>query len=369
MNVLLLTTHLNPGGISRYILNLASGLKEANHKVIVVSSGGQWVQKLSSNNILHQLIPIKTKSFLSPKVFRCAKKLSKLVRDEKIDIIHCNTRVTQSVGALLSRKTKIAYVSSFHGFYKPSILRRVFPFSGKRAIAISEAVKKHMVKDLKIKPDYIDIVPNGFDIKKFSTRSKNKLDYGFSSDDFVIGMLGRISQEKGHFLAVKALKLLAKRYPNAKLAISGEGKLKNQLKEFIAESQMQERIVFLDVDPNDFLDTLDVLIMPSKKEGFGYAIVEAFAKGVAVIGYNVGGIAEIIRDRCNGILFYNYDPLSLKNTIEELLVNPQLRKQFSQIAKNDVWQYTIKNMAKTDEPIGKNFPSILSFSIKPLPTL
>ncbi len=346
MNILILTTHLNPGGISRYVLNLSSGLKKEGHKVIVASSGGEWVDKLDSNQIQHHLIPIRTKSFLSPKIVFCAKKLSSLVKKEKIDIIHCNTRVTQSLGALLSHITKANYVSSFHGFYKPSILRQVLPFRGKQAIAISDAVKKHMIQDLKIKPDSVEVVYNGFDVEKFSTRSKEKSDYGFSADDFVIGMLGRISQEKGHFLAAKALKILLKQYPNAKLAISGKGKLRDDLKEFVAALEIQENVVFVDADPSDFLDVIDILIMPSQKEGFGYAIVEAFAKGVAVIGYNVGGIAEIIRDRCNGILFYKYDPLALRNTIEELLINPQLRLQLSQIAKNDVWQYTIENMAK-----------------------
>ena len=346
MNILLLTTHLNPGGISRYILNLAYGLKTADHKVIVASAGGQWAQELTQNNIQHQLIPIKTKLFLSPKLLLCAKKLTKLVRDEKIDIIHSNTRVTQSLGALLTRLTKVDYVSSFHGFYKKSSLRRLFSFGGKRSIAISKAVKKHIIQDLKIKSDHIDVVYNGFDVEKFSKRLKNKKDYGFSDRDFVIGMLGRISQEKGHFLAVKALKMLTEQYPDAKLAISGEGKLKNKLKSFIRELKVEEKVVFLNIAPDKFLDALDLLIMPSQKEGFGYAIVEAFAKGIAVIGYNVGGIAEIIRDRCNGILFYRYDAINLKGAIEELLINPQLRDQFSKIAKNDAWQYTIENMAK-----------------------
>ena len=98
MNILIITTHLNIGGISRYVINLAKGLARGSDTVFVASSGGQWQKELSIDNITHLKIPINTKSILSFKVLKSFFILSEFLKEQKIDIIHANTRVTQSLG-------------------------------------------------------------------------------------------------------------------------------------------------------------------------------------------------------------------------------------------------------------------------------
>ncbi|UCG35365.1 MAG: glycosyltransferase [Candidatus Omnitrophota bacterium] len=84
MKILLLTTHLNPGGIPRYVLNLAKGLKARGHEVWVASNGGNWCNQLQELGIVHKRIPIRTKSFLSPKVFFSLFTLLGFINMEKI---------------------------------------------------------------------------------------------------------------------------------------------------------------------------------------------------------------------------------------------------------------------------------------------
>lgn len=350
MNILILTTHLNPGGISSYVINLVKGLGKQKHNIWVGCSGGEWVDKLKALGINYKFIPIKTKSLCSFKIFLSFLKLRQFIIREKIDIVHSNTRVTQYLGYLIYKRFGIPYISSFHGFYRPTIFRKLFRFAGLITIAVSEAVKNHLIKDLRMDADKIRVVYNGIDIDEFCKRDKRS-DWGFKKSDYLIGILGRISQEKGHFLAIEAMSKLFPKYPHIYFLISGRGKMEKKLKLFIKAKDIEKRVKFLDCSSSQFLDIINLLLVPSKKEGFGYSIIEAFAKEVPVIGYNTGGIAEIIEHKRNGMLFYSYNSQALVEAIEEIIFKENLRKKIVAAAKEDVLFFSNQRMALDTEKV------------------
>jgi glycosyltransferase involved in cell wall biosynthesis len=274
-----------------------------------------------------------------------------LVKQQNFDVIHCNTRVTQLLGFLLYRRFAIPYIAAYHGFYRSSLARKKIKLSGLRSIAVSKAVKDHLVKDLAIEAEKIRVVYNGIDSDEFLAREGRKNDRGFKDSDFLIGILGRISEEKGHFLAVDALSELISRYPNVYLLISGKGRLESKLKAYIDDKGLEKRVRFLECSANNFLDIIDLLTMPSRKEGFGYSILEAFIKGVPVVGYNTGGIAEIIRDRENGCLFYRHNSSGLAEAIEEVMVNASLRDKIIKHGRQDVLKFSTVQMAMATEKV------------------
>jgi len=353
MNILILTTHLNPGGLSRYILNLSTSLKRQNHNVWVACSGGEWIARLDESGVVYKHIPIKTKSICSLKIFFSFLSLRKIIKQENFDLVHCNTRVTQFLGFLICKYFNIPYVGGFHGFYRKSIFRKWFQFSGTKSIAVSKAVKKHLIEDLNIDQEKIRVVYNGIDIdsNEFSTKETIRDDWGFKKGDYLIGILGRVSEEKGHFLAVDAIARLSAKRENVYLLVSGRGKLDDRLRTYLKQEKLEERVKFIDCKPNQFLDIIDLLLMPSIKEGFGYSILEAFIKDVPVIGYNTGGIAEVINDRKNGLLFYSYDSFALVNKIEEILYDKNLRQKIIQQAREDVLKFSSRQMAIDTEKV------------------
>jgi len=351
MNILILCTHFNPAGISRYALNLARGLKERGHQVWVGSSGGEWLTKLAHHNITHLRLPIRTKSICSLKIPLSLHTLLPFITREHIDIIHANTRVTQYLAYVAYKLRGVPYISTFHGFHQPTIWRKYFKLAGLRTIAVSESVKMHLRQDMGIDENKIRTIHNGIDEREFAIRHKSKMDYGFKESDFVIGILGRISEEKGHFIAAEALKLLSFNHPNVCLAINGKGRLLRQLKLFFKLADLEQRVKFFDIDSQDFLDIPDILVVPSRKEGFGYAIIEAFAKGVPVIGFNTGGIAEIIRNGENGILFYRHEGSSLQEAIEGILSHRNLCAQLIENAREDVSLFSLSKMAGATESV------------------
>lgn len=351
MNILILTTHLNPGGLSRYVLNLSKSLKRQNHSVWVACSGGEWVRRLNENGLNYKSIPIKTKSICSPKILFSFLALSRLIRKENFDVVHCNTRVTQFLGFLIYRRFKLPYISAYHGFYRRSFFRRKFKFSGVRSIAVSRAVKEHLIDDLNIEAENIRVVHNGIDSEEFLSKEANRGDRGFRDEDYLIGILGRVSEEKGHFLAAEAVAKLSLKHKNAYLLLSGRGRLDSKLRKYLKQKGLEERVRFIDCQPNQFLDIIDLLLVPSRKEGFGYSILEAFTKGVSVIGYNTGGISEIVRDRENGLLFYDYNSSALVEKIEDIISNDNLRRQIVERARKDVLNFSSQAMARDTEKV------------------
>ncbi|MBD3246196.1 MAG: glycosyltransferase [Candidatus Omnitrophica bacterium] len=349
MTVLILTTHLNRGGISRYCVNLARGLHAAGHRVVVASGGGEWAESLAQLGIAHCHIPIQTKLIVSGKVWLAYFRLVSGMKNRQIDMIHANTRVTQFLSRLLARRWRVPSVSTFHGFYRPSFIRRVLPCAGDRTIAVSQAVRRHLVADLHIPPARIRVVPNGIDLESFAGTKGKKEQFGYPTHVFLFGILGRISEEKGHFLAVKAFARLSR--GNFYLVCSGRGKKEAELDHLIRSLGVSDRVRRGEWNAERFLDIIDVLLVPSRKEGFGYVVLEAFAKGVPVIASRTGGLEELIRDRENGVLVPPRDPAALAAAMGELAADAHLRRTFAERGRREAREFSVNVMTRKTEQV------------------
>ncbi|HDZ77042.1 MAG TPA: hypothetical protein ENH41_03055, partial [Candidatus Omnitrophica bacterium] len=208
MNILLLTTHLNFGGIASYIVNLAGELKKRGHNVLVVSSGGNFTDALARKGVEHIDIDIKTKSELSPKLIFAFFKLKRIIIKRNIQIIHSHTRVTQILSHFLNKSLNIPYVTTCHGYFKPHWGRRVFACWGDITIAISAAVKKHLIDDFRLDENKIRLVYNGVNVKPKTQYDNEKIrvGLGFPREAPIIGIIARLSPVKGHKYLIAAMK-------------------------------------------------------------------------------------------------------------------------------------------------------------------
>src|SRR3989338_3029281 len=314
MNILILANHFNPGGISSYILNLAQGLAVKGHQVYVGSAGGEWVERLKKNNIEHINLPLKTKSIISLKLLFSYFILKKELRDKRINIIHSQTRVTSVLAYWLSRKTAVPFISTAHGFFKPRWVRLRFPCWGDLVIAISEAVKEHLIADFKVIPNKIRLVHNGISLSREQRTENPSTSPGAGREQIrkrlglkegpVVGIIARLSEVKGHKYLIQAMKKVIAQVPEAQLLSVGDGAIKKDLEKFAAGLGILERISFVPAvsDAREALSVMDVFVMPSLQEGLGLSIMEAMLSGLAVIASSVGGIPSLIKDGHTGIL-------------------------------------------------------------------
>ncbi|MDD4894006.1 MAG: glycosyltransferase family 4 protein [Candidatus Omnitrophica bacterium] len=339
MNILYLTNHLNIGGISSYALTLAGGMKKRGHNVYIASSGGETVPRFTREGVEYIPIPLKTKSEVSYKILLSRFKLLKVIKEKNIDIIHANTRVTQVLSFLIQRACGRPYISTCHGFFKKRLFRRIFPCWGDKVIAISQSVKEHLIRDFKVNEADIIVIHSGIDINKFKAQSpedkpdsKKKLGL---KDAPVIGIVARLSEEKGHTYLIKAMQEVTANVPDAQLLIVGEGRTKEALVKLVKSLGLDKSVfIFPPVgDTQEVLSCMDLFVLPSLKEGLGLALMEAMACGIPAVGSGVGGIKSLIQDEINGLLVRPADSRELSRAILELLKNPDKAKSLGENAR------------------------------------
>ena len=330
MNILYITNHLNTGGVSNYVLTLSCGLKKKGHNIFVASSGGELLERFLENGINYFKIPIRTKKEIGFKVYLSFRLLLKFVRENKIDIIHSNSRTTQVLACLLERKTSLAHVYTCHGFFRPNFTRKMFPCWGRKVIAVSEAVAENLTTEFKLAAQRVVMIHNGIDLERFSpalldtkTQLATKQEFGLKGGP-IIGIIGRLSDVKGHTYLIEAFKNILSAFPHAQLLIVGEGPMENRLKKFVKKNNLMGNTFFIPTvkETAGALSIMDVFVMPSLKEGLGLALMEAMASGLPVVGSNVGGIKNLIKDKVNGLLVEPENSKGIAEAILELLKNP-----------------------------------------------
>lgn len=381
MNILYLTTHLNIGGINSYLLTLTAGLKSKGHNVYIASSGGETAMRFTKQGIILITIPIKTKSEISPKILLSFFKLLPVIKKENIDIIHCNSRVTQVLGCLLSFFSRPPFVSTCHGFFKTRFSRKIFPCWGKRVIAISRQVKEHLMRDFKIQEKDIVVINNGVDVNKPNDEGRETMDEGRETmderrgmrdkikkrfnlkDGPVVGIIGRLSDVKGHIYLIEAMKEVIEKMPHAQLFIAGEGRMRDKIISLIKNLNIEKQVVIIPLimDTAAVLPAIDVFVMPSLKEGLGLSLMEAMAAGLAVIGSDVGGIKSLIQHNRTGLLVQPADSEGLSKAILELLDNSQQRKSLGDNAREFIARnFSAEQMVNLTE---KMYNECLSFKL------
>ncbi len=353
MKILLLTTHLNYGGISSYCVSLARRLAENGHTVTIASASGDLVGQLERSNISHIHIPIKTKSELSPLVVISMLKLLRFVRQESIDIIHAQTRVTQVLAWYLSKITKIPFLTTCHGFFRRNIGRQFLPCWGRQVIAISEAVRRHLMIDFYVSDENIALIHNGIDIGQFKVSPKRK---DINHPDRTVGIIARLSLVKGHTYLIEAMAEVLSEFPDARLFIFGEGKIKYKLVQQAKELKINEKVFFMPAVANtaEVLQEIDIFVMPSLNEGLGLSVLEAQACSLAVIASNVGGIPTLVKDELTGLLVSAKQPRALAAAIMKIMQNKEVAMRLGQSARREVEKkFDLEQMAQKVEKVYK----------------
>jgi len=355
MRVLLLAKHLNIGGVTVYTINLARGLRKKGIDVWVGSSGGELVRKLKESGIDHVTFNLKTKFEFSPFLAPVYIRLKKFILENKIDIIHSQTRVTQVLAHFLSRSTGVKHVSTCHGFFRRGRLgRRIVEGWGDKVIAISDAVREHLIRDFRIDKKRVALIYNGVDAGEFSgefseeVKRELKNNLGFSRSP-VIGSISRLSPVKGLNYLFYAMKDILSELPEARLLLVGEGPSKDYLKNLAKNLGIESNVFFAQstTDTGRFLSIIDVFVFYSLEEGLGLALLEAMAAGRPCVGANVGGVSSIIEDGVTGLLVTPKDAHSLKESILRLLKDRPLRQKMSESGRRLVeTKFSLDKMIK-----------------------
>ena len=224
-----------------------------------------------------------------------------------------------------------------------------------RTITVSYENVQYLKNIHHIKQERIDIVHNGIDIDQFAVagnkdeRARLRQESGFTESDFVFGIVGRITEQKGHQYAIRALSELSKKYPEIKIAVFGDGELMNNCKDMVASLKLKSQVSFtgFQSDMQKVYKTLDALLMPSTFEALPLTLLEAMASGVPAIASNINGIPEVVRDGVNGLLVPPADIGALVNGIELIYNDRDLLNKMGVAARNTIeLEFSLEKMVR-----------------------
>ena len=300
-------------------------------------------------------------------VFKSLSILNKLHKEYNFDLVYSNT-LAVLLGAIFSKKKRIKHIWHVHEIIEhPKPIAWLFPkllyYSSNKIICNSEATKKNIIIREKRNLNRIVVVHNGIVPDNNHQKSIKKADFGFSESDIVLTLVGRISRLKGHNWLLQTFNDYFKNVNHIKLLFVGSP-VPNQeyylhnIEDYIKTNQLSEvvKIIPFTLDLNSIWNLTDIALMPStEKESFGLVAAEAMMAKKPVIAANHGGLMEIVVNNTTGFLIEPNNKMALKEAIEKLINNPDLRTSFGENGFQRVTQnFNIENYVQKIEDILEN---------------
>ncbi|MFH1430141.1 MAG: glycosyltransferase [Candidatus Uhrbacteria bacterium] len=313
-------TSFDIGGAEQLVLDICRRLDRKRFEVTVVAvvRGGPMRAEFHDAGVHTEVIGKRTKLGLDT-----IRKLSAFLRSPKSDIVHTHLFGGDTWGRIAARRVGVQHiVSTEHnvnldeGFVKRFVKRRLARRTD-RIIAVSDAVRSYSIRYDRVPLGKMLVIPNGVDASYFQSSAALPR-YGVR-----LLTVGRLVHQKGHAVLIDALSLLRARCPQVSLDIVGDGPLRASLEQQVRAYHLSDIVRFHGFrrDVRDFYQRADIVVLPSRWEGFGIAAIEASACSVPVVASAVGGLLEAIIDQETGILVPVGDAKLLAEALSDLVAD------------------------------------------------
>ncbi|HAM98685.1 MAG TPA: hypothetical protein DCQ26_08730 [Marinilabiliales bacterium] len=354
----------NAAYLTRYLSSDFDSILVGGTKEEFEESSEYIVRGLGINPII---IPEMRRSVNPANDLIAYRKISKLIKQFKPDIVHTHASKAGTIGRLAAIRNDVpVIVHTFHGHvfhsYFGSSKTNIFinieqGLANKcsKIIAISDKQKEELSEVYKIAPsEKFEVIPLGFDLQRFqennvAKRAEFRRQYRLTEDDVAIGIVGRLAPVKNHELFIRAIQQVkAKTNTPIKAFIIGDGELRDDLQGLCSSlgidfqyapngNAKPSTITFTSWIKN--IDTaypgLDIVAMTSLNEGTPVSLIEAQAANKSIISTNVGGIENIVIPNGTALLTKNNCISDFSEKLLELVDNKELRE--SQASKG--WEH------------------------------
>ena len=316
-NILFFTRTMKLGGTENVVLQLCEIFKPLVNSIVVCSCGGVNVEKLNEMGIKHYLIPdIENKSIST--MFAVCKTIKTIVKEERITIIHTHHRMAAFYVSLLGLYRNCKFINTSHNTFENKKFLTRFAYGHACLIACGEMVKKNLVEYYELSENQITVIHNA--VKPFvgeviEDPLVKKL---HEEGSFVIGNIGRLSEQKGIEYYIKAIPEVITECPQARFVIAGSGDDESKLKELSEYFGADKYLTFLGYrnDIQNLMSQLDLIVLSSLWEGLPLTPIEAFSVGKTIVATAVDGTPEVVKDGINGLLI---DSKSVRQIAEKVI--------------------------------------------------
>jgi glycosyltransferase involved in cell wall biosynthesis len=341
MKILQVAYRSKISGGEKVLFDLATSMDERGHEVSVVCPDpGQLPDELRKAGIESTIIP-----FHKTYDIRAARRLAKLIKSKKIDVLHSHSMLTNIISRVAGKLSNVPVsVSTEHltmelgrgGRSKETIERLKARYYrmldnytsrfNQQVIAVSNAVRDDLIEQ-GIPAERITVIQNGINIPDIDPDAGGRIrrELGVKPKDTVIGAVGRLSPQKDYPTLLRAFKEVKRSCPRAILLIAGDGYLRENLEKLTDELGIRERVKFLGYQSNvlEVVSSFDIYALSSLWEGLPLAVLEAMAMGKPVVATNVPGTEEAVNEGETGFLVPLKDDHSLSQRIIGLVRNKE----------------------------------------------
>lgn len=333
MNILQIISGRDVNGALIYCRLLSERLAERGHAVTLLCRPGSWISEYRPAGVSVVTLPLRWRPGGDlPAVGR-------MVRELGIELVHSHQSRAHNFAALLRQRTGTPSVATAHA----RIMQLHWRFHD-LVLANSHATAQFLRSRRLVHPARLETVYCYADIQRFASVRADRGAYmrgelHARDGRFLVGVVGEVTPRKGHRYLFEALPAIVRAIPDARLVLIGrfhrQERLTRSLRQFQLRHGLLRRVHWLGRRQNveDYLQALDVLVVPSIEEPLGLVAVEAQAAGIPVIAADVGGLPEIVKHNETGLLVPPRDPAGIAEAVLRMHGDGALRKRLASAAR------------------------------------
>jgi len=312
------------GGQENRILKESVGLGKYGIRVIILCQPGSTIEK----NACSEGIEVRTCSMRRHYDVSAITYILRLIRKEAIDVINTHSGRDSFLAGIAGRisRRKPVIVRTRH-LAIPMTSRITYSLLPHVVVTVSEYVRRYLIRE-GVCPENVVTIHTGIDMTKFSPEAvpgNLRQEMGMAEETPLIGTVAILRRKKGYHVLLDAIPLVLKKAPHAIFAFVGDGPQKENISGTIEQLGLSGNVRLLGMrwDIPNVLKSIDIFALPTLQEALGSAFVEAMAMGKPVIGTNVGGVSEVIKDGSNGYLVEPNNAAALSEAILKVLEDPE----------------------------------------------
>lgn len=327
---------LDSGGVERSTLETARALVRRGHRSIIVSAGGRLQAQCEAEGSEHFTCSIGKKS---PLIFRSICKFRDFLKELQPDIVHARSRLPawSALLAMRNLQHRPKFITSVHGLNSPGFYSGVM-LRGEKILCVSETVMRYVLATWpKTDAKKISVISPGIDPAEFpyghqvdaQWRENFLIEYPRLRGEKLLLLPARATRLKSHRAALDLLATLRQELGDVRLCCLGanQGRRErylDELKQHAARVGVTEFVEFtkpVKAMADAYAASDLVLQLSSKPEAFGRTVIEALSIGKPVLGWNLGGVGESLKQYFPQGLVEPFDETALASTAKAILEN------------------------------------------------
>lgn len=338
----------SPGGVERYLYMLFKYMKDKWCENILICSEDYKGRKILDLVDDYKIVSM-TREINIIEDLAAILKIRKIIKDYNPDIVYMHSSKAGALGRIANLRIPNISIYNSHGWAFNmkcngmkiklySLIERLLSPLCTEIVTISDFEKESAINRKICPPQKINVIYNGIDFDEYNHLDVNRRMLDIPEDAFVIGTVGRLTNQKSPDIFIKAAVLIKKAVPNSFFVIVGEGELRDEIENLINQYELNEAVLITGwvENPIEYINAFDIAMLLSRWEGFGLVLAEYMYANKPIIATEVDAIPNIIKDKNNGILVPMDDIQGILESVCSLIKDNNFKDNLVRNARYDV---------------------------------